>query len=239
MSLFAVNGKDPVAVWCPSLDDAGNGTTTLTDLVGSNDGTLTNMDAATDWVADTDSGGVRALDFDGVNDYVDMGVPVVTSTSWTASAWVKPAANKRHFILDQYEHSVPAKGLAIESGLTAWKPRGLSAGSSNFDATGPDSLTLNTWTHIGFSTDGSRADLYVNGVLVASDVVGSALASTVAFNVGRLRAFNSFFWNGRLDDMRIWDQAIESADFAALATSRGYTESTGNPQRRKQSGIPG
>ena len=40
--------------WCPSLDDAGNGTTTLTDLSGNgNHGTLTNMDPATDWVADT------------------------------------------------------------------------------------------------------------------------------------------------------------------------------------------
>jgi hypothetical protein len=26
------------------------------------------MDAATDWVADTGAGGVRALDFDGVNE---------------------------------------------------------------------------------------------------------------------------------------------------------------------------
>ena len=48
MSLYAVNGKEPVAAWIPSLDTAGNGTTTLTDLVGSNNGTLTNMDAATD-----------------------------------------------------------------------------------------------------------------------------------------------------------------------------------------------
>ena len=69
MSLYAVNGKEQIAAWIPSLDTAGNGTTTLTDLVGSNDGTLTNMDAA-DWVADTDAGGVRALDFDGTNDRV-------------------------------------------------------------------------------------------------------------------------------------------------------------------------
>ena len=47
MTIYAVNGKEPVAAWIPSLDTAGNGTTTLTDLVGSNNGTLTNMDAAT------------------------------------------------------------------------------------------------------------------------------------------------------------------------------------------------
>ena len=45
---------DEVGWWCPSLDDTGNGTVTLNDLSGSgDDGTLTNMDAATDWVSDT------------------------------------------------------------------------------------------------------------------------------------------------------------------------------------------
>ena len=62
-----------LAWWCPSLDETGNGTTTLYDLVGSVNGTLTNMDASTDWVADTASGGVRCLDFDGTNDFIDYG----------------------------------------------------------------------------------------------------------------------------------------------------------------------
>lgn len=92
MSIYAVNGKEPIAAWIPSLDTAGNGTTTLTDLVGSNHGTLTNMDAATDWVADTGAGGVRALDFDGVNDHVVFSPPAFSSTA-SFSLWVKPATN--------------------------------------------------------------------------------------------------------------------------------------------------
>ena len=90
MSIFAVNGKVPVAVWCPSRDTLGNGTTTLTDLVGSSNGTLTNMDPATDWVSDTDAGGIRALDFDGSDDFVSLGnTTSLTSTAFSVSFWMR------------------------------------------------------------------------------------------------------------------------------------------------------
>jgi hypothetical protein len=61
----AVNGKMPIVAWIPSRDDAGNGTTTLNDL-GNNsvDGSFVGLPTSA-WVANTDAGGVRALDFTG------------------------------------------------------------------------------------------------------------------------------------------------------------------------------
>ena len=57
--------KGLVGAWAPSLGVTGD---TLRDVSGNgNDGTLTNMDPATDWVA-TSKG--LALDFDGSDDYV-------------------------------------------------------------------------------------------------------------------------------------------------------------------------
>jgi len=62
-----------VGAWMPSLDVTGE---TLRDVSGNgNHGTLTNMDAASDWVA-TSKG--LALDFDGVNDYVNTNGSVVS-----------------------------------------------------------------------------------------------------------------------------------------------------------------
>jgi len=81
--------------WCPSLDTSGNGTTTLTDLSGNgNNGTLTNMDAATDWVADTDNGGVRALALSGTSQYVDLGVTPgdFGTTDFAVMCWYKGSA---------------------------------------------------------------------------------------------------------------------------------------------------
>ena len=60
--------KGLVGAWMPSFGVTGN---TLKDVSGNgNDGTLTNMDAATDWVG-TSKG--LALDFDGDNDYIELG----------------------------------------------------------------------------------------------------------------------------------------------------------------------
>ena len=220
---FSVNGKAPVGVWCPSKDTAGNGTTTLTDLVGSKPGTLVNFalnGSTSNWVADTGAGGVRALDFDGTNDHVTMASSVITSTTFSLSVWVKPTENRRQFIIDQYETSIPPKGLVVESGLTAWKPRGLAAGSDGFDVTGPIDITLNAWTHIVFTSNGSRADLYVNGSLAASDTVGSSLVSTTAFNLGRYRAGNGIFFKGRMDDVRAFNAIqLDATDVAYLNNS--------------------
>lgn len=227
---FDVNGKAVTSVWCPSKDTAGNGTTTLTDLVGSQPGTLTGFaltGSTSNWVADTGAGGVRALDFDGTNDYVVTPSSVITSTTFSLSLWVKPTENRRQFFIDQYETSIPPKGIVVESGLTAWKPRGLAAGSDGFDCTASADITLNAWTHIVFTSNGSRADLYVNGSLAASDSAGSSLASTTRFNLGRFRAGNGIFFKGRMDDVRAFNAIqLDSTDVAYLYNSgsgRGRT----------------
>jgi len=73
-----------VGAWCPSLGATGY---TLHDQSGyNNHGTLTNMDAGTDWVA---SGDGLALDFDGANDYIDIpvrGLPSIQGAK-TISLW--------------------------------------------------------------------------------------------------------------------------------------------------------
>ncbi len=62
--------KGLVGLWVPGLGPTG---LTLRDVSGfGNHGALTNMDPATDWVT-TGQRVPWALDFDGGNDYVDMG----------------------------------------------------------------------------------------------------------------------------------------------------------------------
>ena len=72
----------------PCLGPTG---TRLADLSGpSSWGTLTNMDAATDWVVD---GGRYALDFDGSNDLVDISFSAFAGVSnATISGWFRRTA---------------------------------------------------------------------------------------------------------------------------------------------------
>ena len=58
---------------------------TVRDIVGGNDGTLTNMDPASDWV-----GG--ALDFDGSNDIIvpSSNFVDVPGNNFSFSVWINP-----------------------------------------------------------------------------------------------------------------------------------------------------
>jgi hypothetical protein len=83
--LFPELWRGCVGAWNPGLGPSG---LTLRDWSPyKNHGTLTNMDAGTDWVA---SQGRYALDFDGVNDFVGIsGVtyPATTSDPFSIVVW--------------------------------------------------------------------------------------------------------------------------------------------------------
>lgn len=227
MSIYAVNGKEPIVAWVPSLDTVGNGTTTLTDLVGTNNGTLINMDAATDWVTDTDAGGVRALDFDGGNDRVDATVPTITGP-WTISGWfffrTLGLADSDpvlfNFSTTIYLAVGPSSRLQFFSG--GWR----SFSSS--------SIPTNQWIHIVFTrTSAGQCRAYVN----------SASVGVLSFNPGDIqspariggRNDTTTAPDGRSDDVRIWDVELNVDDIAYLYSGgmgRGIVASTGKKRPR-------
>lgn len=235
MSIYAVNGKEPIAAWIPSRDTAGNGTTTLTDLVGSNNGTLTNMDASTDWVADTQAGGVRALDFDGSNDRVDCGTiagqAFNNTAAFSVSCWFFARSTSGE------------SGLVtrINSSDQGWALN-ISSGNVRFPMynNGPQyAISINTWYHVVGVSNGGTRSLYVNGALRASSTGGNIVASSVATVLGRYYGnFAGFVLNGRLDDVRIFQVVLDLSDVEYLYNSgsgRGRIALTAESRRRRQS----
>lgn len=242
MSVYAVNGKEPIAAWIPSRDTAGNGTTTLNDLVGSNTGTLTNMDAGTDWVSDTDAGGVRALDFDGSNDYVAATSGASGYSQLTISVWMKKAASGNVSIVSLGNEMSPNRThinwftdsnvyLACEDGAGNY-------GQFSFSY-------VSGWHHFAMVFDGSasgnanRLKLWIDGVNRTLSFVGTVpatIVSSTAVAIGR--GNTNFYTTGRIDDLRLWNQSLAAADVAALYSSglgRGILSVTGESRRRRQS----
>jgi hypothetical protein len=227
----AVNGKMPVGAWVPSRDTVGNGTTTLRDLVGSANGTLTNMDAATDWVADTDAGGVKALDFDGSNDYViTSALPIAGSiTTLTVVGWMKPTnitQIKMAWCIGN-EATGQRRGMLQRAGQLELNGflRDYRSNSSV--------LVAGAWQQVGFTINGASTataiTLYRNGAAIAGAAVAGTFGNLQAFTDTSLKlaANNSGTenWLGRLDDVRVFDQVLTDADFATLYASglgRGY-----------------
>lgn len=245
--------------WCPSLDTAGNGTTTLTDLSASGyNGTLTNMDAATDWVADTDSGGVRALDFDGSNDYV-TGLSTAVQSLSVASVcyWVK-TTKEATIPFAIYKLNDLGFGLALTIGQNVSGSftnellhyvRVVSGAITNqfayTSATRTEVLDGN-WHHVCAIFDG-QFFLYLDGTLktIAFDPVGSNNGNFSSGITGLSRvsigardvSASRVPFQGRMDDVRVFDRAISASEITALASQRGYEPPTGRARRLINDGL--
>jgi hypothetical protein len=230
MTIYAVNGKEPIAAWIPSLDTAGNGTTTLTDLVGSNNGALTNMDAATDWVSDTSNGGVRALDFDGVNDYVDLG-PTLTPSRLTWSIWIKTTGFNKGILSDANAASFSNSLHVTVAGKAAFR-----IGTTQLNGT--SDVDDATWHHVVATYDLSAMKVYVDGNLENSISKTNAISWSANLILGQY--FSSLYvFEGRLDDFRFFDTALDATDIAYLYNSgngRGIVATTPNTRRRRYAG---
>ena len=201
--------------WCPSLDTAGNGTLTLTDLSGNgNHGTLTNMDAATDWVADTDSGGVRALDFNrALSQYVDCG-QVIFSGEFTLSAWVSTQSLViRQMIMAKNDdpHNEGDAFLYVKDNSTA-----------EFVVFSPNARSIagpftTGWHLVTGVNVGGLIKIYIDGQLIDSGASGLPANSNDSLWIGarQYAGFNDYFW-GRLDNLGVWDRALTSDEVSEL-----------------------
>jgi len=234
MSIYAVNGKEPVAAWIPSLDTSGNGTTTLTDLAGSADGTLTNMDAGSDWVADTGAGGVRALDLDGSNDHVDIGQPISDYSVFTVAGWFKPSSSSgtRYVVAQRGSESLGWHELMIRSGIWIFEVRKAGSGVVYSPTI---SVSVDSWQHVVGVFTGSRVELYVDGTRAGTGTAysGAIPAPTVAAAIGVIAGGGSGSeYAGRVDDVRIFEAELDSSDIAYLynsGTGRGIVAASGAP----------
>jgi hypothetical protein len=227
----AVNGKMPVAAWVPSRDTAGNGTTTLTDLVGSKNGTLTNMDAATDWVADTDAGGVRALDFDGTDDFATLGSGIVLpSSGGLAISWWEKVGTGSGTYRSRFRFYTGTQAFFVfrsadgQYGRLAFARDGVS-NSLRCSGVVPMASAAGIWVHFVISgtagannTTPANWSVFENGV--SKTVDSGNLFSSQTANV------NQIGWDGvlsgadcRMDDMRVWHQSLDSADAMDLYAS--------------------
>jgi hypothetical protein len=235
MSVYAVNSKEPLSCWIPSLDTAGNGTATLNDLVGSNPLTLNNFaltGSTSNWVADTNAGGIRALDFDGTNDY-GSGSYWTTLGSFGAAAfslWVRSDGKSNFGIIGTSGFGV----FSVYSNTSA-NIRFLIKDTSNLLN---GAITVSAWTHVVATYDGTTARLYINGTQTASKSVSGTLSNSGSpFYLGSYYD-TTFVIDGRLDDVRGFNQNLDASDVAYLyfsGSGRGRLAVSGESRRRRQS----
>lgn len=209
--------------------DEGSGTNAADSGSGGNAGTLTNSPT---WVSGKI--GNSAISFDGVNDYVDIGNPSALQIigQISLSAWVNVdvfgdgsngcagfcsaiiekgfSGGKEAYVLRiQYPTARLTHELAVLSydgtdNGTYWAKTGWNTG---------------VWHHVVGVYNGTNWILYFDGENVAQTSDGTgAISSGVAVTIGAAIINGSpvRYFDGSIDDVRIYNRALSSTDVAEL-----------------------
>jgi hypothetical protein len=197
--------------------DQGTGTT-VPDASGSgNTGTLSN----TSWSLSGKYGG--ALSFNGTSSLVSINDSsgLHLSGGMTLEAWVNASllTNKKARTVLMKENA-PGLQYALYANTDTNAPSGNIFTTQEFDTRDTATVSVNTWTFVAATYDGSSLSLYVNGRLVSTKpVIGSMSPSTGKLRIGGNTIRNEWF-KGLIDEIRIYNRALSVAEIQADMNTR-------------------
>jgi hypothetical protein len=203
----------PVAAW--SFDE-GEGTT-AEDVTG--DGHTATIEGA-EWVKGKYG---DALRFDGESDVVRVphSPEFDLAEGFTLEAWVRPesAVNQWAPVVDKlgegkkaneqpwwlYEAdqkvNVPFAGIEPSAGR-----------ETSIEANESESLPVDAWSHLAVTWDGSLMSLYIDGRLVRTTPAGPLRVTAAGeVQIGADTELGDFL-DGRIDEIRIYDRALETGE---------------------------
>jgi len=219
--------SNPVANW---KFDETSGTTALDSSGNGNTGTLVNGPS---WTAGKVN---NALNFDGVNDYVNAGSPSSLNDmpAKTIVAWIKPIS----FGGGGYGRIFDKNQSGTNQGWNLFFPGSANLRFSQYFSitngywdSAQNSIVLNTWQHVAVVYDRASASnvpkFYVNGNLLTisnsnyQSPSGSASsdASQPLTIGGRTAGDRSF--NGNIDEVYVYNRALTQAEIQSLYNAGG------------------
>lgn len=213
-----------IGAWCPSVQNPSG--VTLFDLSGySRNGTLTNMDAPTDWVY---SNGLRCLDFDGTNDYAAVNMSF-TGSSATFSCWINLRATTTYRALGLFGRTpvafTPVIGMQTGSGGNRVGYTWNNNSSATYNWTGGPIIPTNEWVLVAVTISPSQAIAYMGSPSrpITSGTNAISHSSETVTSGWRIAGdtFNDTSTNCQLDDIRIYNRALTPGEIRQLATGRG------------------
>ena len=163
-----------------------------------------------------------ALNFDGVNDFVDLGNPTALQMtgSMTISGWINsssfPAGDAAVVSKKTTDGTGYQLDTTIDGGARTVGFKLTNASGADMIRYGATPLQLNTWYDIAgvYNAANQTMDVYLNGVLDNGALVGTVTASqensTANVSIGQ-RTGDPNNFNGRIDEVRMYNQPLTVA----------------------------
>jgi len=163
-----------------------------------------------------------ALAFDGDGDYVDIGKDQSfdITNQITISAWIKVGAFDREW------QTIVAKGDRAWRLQRNWGESTLEFACSGLVVPGTDwgqifgSVNVNDghWHHVAGVYDQEKLYLYIDGNLDASaEAPGTIRVNDEPVYIGENSQMPNRFWNGLIDDVRIYSYALSTEEISEIA----------------------
>ena len=171
-----------------------------------------------------------AFKFNGTNSYIEIPYAAVNHPAeFTIELWARLDQSTNNFQspLSSRYGSSPWNNLSgynfyAVNGLEKWSFTGGSGSwesintspTTNEEIYDGNTLKFGIWTHLASTYDGTTYRLYVNGILVGSKTAGysrvgfnSIPARPLRIGAGRTEGSATYFFNGAVDEVRIWNYA--------------------------------
>lgn len=161
----------------------------------------------------------NAIEFDGTDGVLTIADNKIfeRGTGLTLEAWIFPDVlnNSTQFLVGVED----AFGLRVNDlNQVEFFTNNGSVSTIGSDASGL--LSEDKWHHVALTFQETTASLYLNGLLISQHTSASVpQASSMAFTVGATASGSQYF-DGYVDEVRLWDQGIEQSTLADVMYER-------------------
>ena len=158
-----------------------------------------------------------SLSFDGVDDYVSIGTEGFSSgnEAITMSAWFYRSdaiVGSAEYLISYGNFTGQLFALGVYNGDYLF----VTFDTGPYDAISTTSVPFNTWHHVvGVHSGDGQVNIYFNGTLVHSADVSTPNVSLANGKIGSA-IDGSQVWNGKIDDIRIYNRALSPEEVKAL-----------------------
>ncbi len=172
------------------------------------------------------------MQFNGSSQYITISNNIPLS-NFTISAWVKlnsfPPSSATVISNDGWGNFNGAIDFVIDNSHRIVSVSCANGGKDYYRTTSTSLLTLGHWSHITASLNGNTPHIFVNGLEVSGAFdVGNSMRtpnqnSAYTLKIGVIgNQGGGDYWNGTIDELRIWNRALSANEIAQQYMSNLY-----------------